>query len=80
MASRSRPEEIVLEALDDECLSLGTYSVRPDKDGFVSRIPSVAANDSDVDLESELKKFYHQETGAVVSIPVDALEEEDSEP
>jgi len=70
MASRSRPEEIVREALDDECVPLGDYKARPDKDGFVSRIPSVAENHAGVSGETTFKKYLHSETGAIISIPV----------
>lgn len=70
MATRSRPEELVEAALEGECVPLGDYKARSDKDGWVLTIPSVAADHVDVDSSTEFKTFLDQNTGAIVSIPL----------
>ena len=75
MATRNRPEELIKDALDGNCVPLGTYKARPDRDGWVSTIPSVGADHIDVDGDTEFEKFLHSETGAIISIPIQESKE-----
>lgn len=76
MATRSRPEELVRSALEDDLVPLGRYKARVDDDGFVTTYPEIAVDANDVDRDTRFKVFLDQETGATVTIPVEALGDE----
>ena len=71
------PAKLVAKALDDELVSLGKYTTHIHSgEMYCTMIPKVAADTLDVGFTSEWEKYLDAETGAIVSVPAGALEED----
>jgi len=74
MSTKSRPKELIQEALDGSLLPLGGYSLR-DSPSSTLRIgyPKQAVDFNSVEPGDEMRMWIDQETGAVVTIPADQI-------
>ena len=74
MATRGNPEEVVADALEDRdetLVPLGEYAARDDDNEVKTSYPAHARRANNVDGDTTFRKYYHPETGATVTIPID---------
>ena len=76
MSTKSRPEELIQQALDGSLVPLGTYDLRDDNGGLKTRYPKRAQELNGFTDDDQVRKFVDQETGATVTIPKDQLKDD----
>jgi len=77
MSTKSRPSELIQAALEDDLVPLGGYDIRPDGDScYRTAYPKLAAQINGLDDSDSVRMWVDQDTGAVVIIPVEALDDD----
>jgi len=79
MATSNNPTEILSDHLDLDLLPIGQYEAREDNDGFKTTYPQFASKQNDVDADTTFKTYFDPQTGAIVTIPTDSLNDLDEE-
>jgi len=75
MSTKTRPEELIQQALDGELVPLGEYVLRADKNGAKTTYPKRAQELNNIEAGDGMMKWVDQESGATVTIPVDYVDE-----